>query len=714
MSEHWFEGVGLAESPFVAEAEAPPDAWPQESAALPPAWPEDEADGGEQPFTSEAWTPWAPAEAWAQEMKELGEDPENEGELEALMHVSEEAPDEESGDSQELFEVEEFARHAIDEVSADEDEIELEFAAEEPPALATSSRPRNLMSSQVRWAWRAYEGAEHRMVSLRLFEKWNPPVNPLTVDAWRSLERALVATGCDVHRAWVFKDRRIAGSKSRSLHAYGLAIDINHAQPKCNLNRATPDFRKVRFSSAATKEGRCQDVRAGRADTSFTPDQVAAVEAIRTVDGYQVFVWGGRWRSTKDTMHFEINVTPDELARGLQPDPGDHPQSINPTGEAEAVSHEALGGLDWELAVPGMVEPDREHQAHVYANLYGNVAVSTGEFGNALKQFGKDGFVTDDVLWMLKQSPMFMSIVAELDKKYLWLFGDKYLKGKWDANDNGVITGGPFVGRRLIAFQVSSPKHGSFFDPDTALDPGRPHTGDVIHLEQPFETGDRTDPSNFTLDTKGQWLERIAHESVHAFHLVSGKYRGGKTAPERIRARIDDEIATRIAERNIVDEVRRNVPRFAKFQPNTKSSKRWIVERDPFPGKQRRTYLEHFVLSELLLSGRSMLVDKTDIEKSDKIIKKYDEIVEGITLGSPPHRGFLTLNPHFMHPRRGRMPIFTLMFPKVLLALRVIDARWRSVKDLDQRDAQDTTIENMRQEHAKAFFNNLVTYTKLP
>lgn len=79
----------------------------------------------------------------------------------------------------------------------------------------------------------------------------------------------------------------------------------------------TPNRRLVRFSSAATQAGRLADVQGQTADTVFTPDQVAAVESIRTVDGHQVFSWGGRWATTKDTMHFQPSVTPDELQRGL-------------------------------------------------------------------------------------------------------------------------------------------------------------------------------------------------------------------------------------------------------------------------------------------------------------------------------------------------------------------------------------------------------------
>jgi pentapeptide MXKDX repeat protein len=201
-------------------------------------------------------------------------------------------------DEEELFEAEEFARHAVYEEAA-------------------ASRPTVLSTARLRTAWHAYACAEQKMVRLRLFGRWNTPVNPETVDAWRALEQALTGAGYEAHRAWVYNCRNIAGQQTRSLHAYGLAIDIDASEPTCNVNRPTPDRRPVRFSPATTKEGRCRDVRAGVADTSFTPEQVAAVEAIRTVDGHQVFSWGGRWRTTKDTMHFQINVTPDELARGL-------------------------------------------------------------------------------------------------------------------------------------------------------------------------------------------------------------------------------------------------------------------------------------------------------------------------------------------------------------------------------------------------------------
>jgi hypothetical protein len=192
--------------------------------------------------------------------------------------------------------------------------------AYEVTPVPSGSRPPIRSTAALRNAWREYRCATNRMVQLRVFGKWNTPVNPRTVDAWRALETTLTAAGYDVHRAWVYVCRNIAGQKAASLHAYGLAIDIDHAGPRCNVNNPTPDRRKVRFSTAATKLERCRDVQRGVADTAFTPEQVAAVEAIRTVDGHQVFAWGGRWPTTKDTMHFQINVTPQELARGISPE----------------------------------------------------------------------------------------------------------------------------------------------------------------------------------------------------------------------------------------------------------------------------------------------------------------------------------------------------------------------------------------------------------
>ncbi|HEX6675029.1 MAG TPA: M15 family metallopeptidase [Actinomycetes bacterium] len=189
------------------------------------------------------------------------------------------------------------------------------------PALAATTAPpgtraaRRLRSTQwLRSAWSGYECAGRRMVEMRILGRPPTPVNARTTAAFAALERALRSTGYRPRSVWNYNCRDIKGQPgSRSLHAYGLALDID---PDCNPHRRGARS-PARFSRAATQQDRCRDVRAEWADTSFTPEQVAAVEAIRTVDGLQVFAWGGRWTTSPDPMHFQINVSPGELARGI-------------------------------------------------------------------------------------------------------------------------------------------------------------------------------------------------------------------------------------------------------------------------------------------------------------------------------------------------------------------------------------------------------------
>ena len=170
------------------------------------------------------------------------------------------------------------------------------------------------LTSTLREAWSDYLCAEDRMVTRRVLSR-SIEVNPVAVDAYAALDRLLRATGYEARWTSAYSCRTIAGTGQYSLHAYGTAVDIDPTENPYQ----SPTGWTVRFSSASTREGRAADVAAGRADTIFTPGQIAAVEGIRTVDGVQVWAWGGRWRTLLDTMHFQINATPAELARGLDP-----------------------------------------------------------------------------------------------------------------------------------------------------------------------------------------------------------------------------------------------------------------------------------------------------------------------------------------------------------------------------------------------------------
>lgn len=183
-----------------------------------------------------------------------------------------------------------------------------------PTPSSPPIRPGRLRNSRwLRNAWRSFYCNDSAMVRMSILG-YGSPVNPLTQNAWRALDRALTDTGYVAEKTWNYNCRTIKGSSKPSLHAFGLALDID---PRCHPFLVTPDSRPVRFAVGATKTERCAEVRAGSADTAFTPEQIEAVEEIRTVAGLRVFAWGGRWRSVKDGMHFQINVSPAELSVGI-------------------------------------------------------------------------------------------------------------------------------------------------------------------------------------------------------------------------------------------------------------------------------------------------------------------------------------------------------------------------------------------------------------
>lgn len=116
-----------------------------------------------------------------------------------------------------------------------------------------------------------------------------------TVAAWR-----LFADVMRRHR-YLFREsaggtyncRPIAGTNRYSLHAYGLALDLNPSRNPWHTH--TTDQPRA-FRDAA--------------------------KGIRTTRGVRVFAWGGDWpRSEADPMHWQVDATRAELARGVT-DPG--------------------------------------------------------------------------------------------------------------------------------------------------------------------------------------------------------------------------------------------------------------------------------------------------------------------------------------------------------------------------------------------------------
>jgi len=167
----------------------------------------------------------------------------------------------------------------------------------------------------MRKAWAAYECQRDKMQRIS-FGPDSILVAPETVDAWRALESVLAEFEYDIRIEDTdsYNCRPIKSGGARSLHSYGIALDVNW---QTNPYIDHPDERDPRFSSGSTQAARAQDVKLGRADTDMTRAMVDAVLAIQTQGGRRVFGWGGDWRTLKDGMHFQIEVTPTQLNEGI-------------------------------------------------------------------------------------------------------------------------------------------------------------------------------------------------------------------------------------------------------------------------------------------------------------------------------------------------------------------------------------------------------------
>ena len=139
------------------------------------------------------------------------------------------------------------------------------------------------------WTGRRCSGP---LASLELLGRYPVRVQPELVDAVAAMHRELVAAGYrnPTGPTGSYSCRKIGGSRLWSLHAYGIAIDLDYAM--------NPHLR--------------QSIRRGfDTDPRFliTEAQVAAVESIVNSHGERLWRWLG-W-TIGDTMHFEIDVPPD-------------------------------------------------------------------------------------------------------------------------------------------------------------------------------------------------------------------------------------------------------------------------------------------------------------------------------------------------------------------------------------------------------------------
>lgn len=113
-------------------------------------------------------------------------------------------------------------------------------------------------------------------------------IDRITVPIWRAVESILAKYRYTIRRAdtGAYNCRQITGGSGYSLHAYGIATDIN--------------WQSNPYSS--------------RLITDFPPGAIREIEALN-VAGQPVLRWGGRYSGMRDAMHFEVIVPPSVAAR---------------------------------------------------------------------------------------------------------------------------------------------------------------------------------------------------------------------------------------------------------------------------------------------------------------------------------------------------------------------------------------------------------------
>lgn len=148
-----------------------------------------------------------------------------------------------------------------------------------------------LSTSQLRNAW-APACKPRSPQTVNLHGDGRVHVDGRVVPAVHALDAVLARWGYRTRRAdtGAYNCRKITGGSGYSLHAYGIAVDINWT---------TNPYGK-------------------RLVTDMPAGMVAEIKAIRTGNGKQVWRWGGDYATNKDAMHFEIVCTPADLATGIK------------------------------------------------------------------------------------------------------------------------------------------------------------------------------------------------------------------------------------------------------------------------------------------------------------------------------------------------------------------------------------------------------------
>jgi hypothetical protein len=148
-----------------------------------------------------------------------------------------------------------------------------------------------LNTSQLRDAWAP--ACDVPLRTVELVQGVRLQCHERVVTALQALGRVLEAHDYTVRAGdtGAFSCREITGGQGHSLHAFGIAVDINwNTNPYRADNVLVTDMPRV---------------------------MVRNILRIRTRNGLQVWGWGGNYRRVKDAMHFEVVCAPADLEAGI-------------------------------------------------------------------------------------------------------------------------------------------------------------------------------------------------------------------------------------------------------------------------------------------------------------------------------------------------------------------------------------------------------------
>lgn len=310
--------------------------------------------------------------------------------------------------------------------------------------------------------------------------------------------------------------------------------------------------------------------------------------------------------------------------------------------------------------------------------------VSSGTFGELLEDF-THGSINDDTVKLLAKSAGFMALVKILDQHYISTLDAHVLKwerkeiGTVISDDTGKITKGPAeaMGKHFLRIE---------------LGPGR-----FLPLgAQDNNTG--VDSIFVRADTPAHFIQDLSHEATHAARHVSGAVPEPKDLADAVKLGIEDEIAARTSEAQIIAKMPKAIRNAAD---PTGSIKRPEIERDLSPGFNL-TYLELFFFGFEMQNAR-----KTEQLTDDEVKQMQAKADKGQAIVLRPPGDVSDPHSIFKHSDFGDL----------LVARKTCQNDWIKFSD-SHTDPSDPNFakdkDALLQKHASDFFGNKIAYSPLP